>query len=118
MKQVLETWEPAEFRELLENSVPLCFVGEEPQLDETLKEANAKIIEAVDAFVADWPIPPSYAMRQALRVVALYVTSKIVWNATDDILATRIIDLVCDAEFHAHSDGVVVESTSRSCVLS
>ena len=47
LKRVLDEWEPAEFADLMDNSVPINFVAEVQVHEETLKEANDAIIDVV-----------------------------------------------------------------------
>ena len=105
-KRVLDEWEPEEFKEMLDNAVPLQFQPEVVSPYETLKAANANVILRVDTEVDTWVIAPSEDMRKCLYVVALYLEENYVWHANNDILATRILDMFFAKEFRAHPDGV------------
>ena len=105
-KRVLDQWEPTEFAEMIAEAVPLEFQPEEERKCETLKEADDQVKHTVSELISAWPQAPSTDMLGALYVLALFVQEDFVWNASDDILATRLIDLICGDLFRAHSDGV------------
>ena len=69
--------------------------------------ANKSIKRKVDGLIQHWDAPPSPVMRPALLVLAMYVAEDFVWSATNDIVATRIIDLLLDQELRAQADGGV-----------
>ena len=92
---------------MIDGSAPLLFTEEVLEGEETLATANAKVRTTVDELVSQWDSPPSPEMRCALLVLVLYIEADHAWCGTDDIVSTRIIDLVFADSLRAHSDGVV-----------
>ena len=83
---------------MYESREPLQFEEEVLPGEETLLDANQAIKKKVDDLVQNWATAPSPVMRQALLVLAMYVAEDFVWSATNDIVATRIIDLLFDQD--------------------
>ena len=106
MKRVIEAWEPDEFAELVDQMRPIEFEPEVLPEEETLREANDKVKDEVENLISSWTVQPSQVMKSAMYVVAMYVKEDHVWSASNDILATRVIDLLCGESFRAHKDGV------------
>ena len=106
MKRVLEEREPAEWTELIENQQPIQFVDQVCAPVETLRDANQKLIDEVDAKICTWGFVVSDVAKRALRIVAMYVVEKYAWMSTDDLNITRITDLLITNSFRAHKDGV------------
>ena len=106
VKRVIDAWEPDEFAELVDQMRPIEFEPEVLPEEETLREANDKVKDEVENLISSWTVQPSQVMKSAMYVVATYAKEDHVWSASNDILATRVIDLLCGESFRAHKDGV------------
>ena len=94
MKRVLDLWEDPEFAELFEDSAPLVIVPEACPGLGSLAQDNQDVRQRVDGVIQTWESSPSQTIVGALRVVGLYAQEKFPWQATNDILVTRLVDLV------------------------
>ena len=110
VKRILDQWEPDDFRAMAENPIQIAFVGSRAPAAVTFKKINNDIITKIDGEVATWPVSPSPLMLRAIRILALYVDALYVWKASNDMLATQVLDLVHNDTIRAHSDGVTVYS--------
>ena len=72
-----------------------------------MAEENARVQKKVDGIISQWHPAPSREVRAALLPLALYIGKDYAWCATDDVTATRIIDIIYEIELRAHPDGVV-----------
>ena len=98
--------ECAEFTELLQTDIALEIEPDIVPRDSTFADDNAACRTKMRNTIAVWDPPATPLVEHALRIVGLYVDTKFVWHASNDILMTRIIDLLFQEEFRAHPEGV------------
>jgi len=99
-------FEPVEFAAMRMDPLPFVIEPEEVAASSTLAEDNEACRAKVHDAIQGWQPTPSNDVINALRVIGLYVQEKFVWHASNDILLTRLVELLFHAEFRAHPDGV------------
>ena len=73
----------------------------------SLHSANQVIIDRVSSTVDSWTLQPvEDKVYHALLLVGLNVAEIVPWKAQSEILATRLLALVMDDLYRAHSMGV------------
>jgi hypothetical protein len=107
MKRVIELWEPESFAAEFEDDLPLLIESEVGASERTLAADNAAVRSRVGDMLGGFPHGPvSITFERAMRVLGLYVEEKFAWHASNDILATRLMELCFHEDFRAHNDGV------------
>ena len=103
---ILDAWEDPQFTELFDQAVELNINPDIVESCTTIKESTDSVMDDITALLNAMDPPPSEDFMRAAKVVALQLTSPVVWDSRSNILVAKLLYIVGGSQLRAHTSGL------------